>query len=696
MSANENDSAYKVTPVFDANYQATERVIVNQGGTSSGKTYAILQVLFFKAIYEPGAVITVVAQDVPNLKAGAYRDAKGIWAMSSFIQQFCGRPNETDRLFSFSNGSLIEFKSYADEQDAKSGKRDYLFVNEANREDFMTYYQLDLRTRKQIYLDYNPSAPFWVHEKLIGEPGVKLLISDHRHNTFLSKQQHDLIENIPDKELWRVYARGLTGNISGLIFPNWTPIEPEKFPDVDFVGGLDFGWTCFIGSTLITTINGDRPINTIKKGDFVLTRNGYKKVLNVFNNGTKKVIEKNIGFDFGYKKIICTFEHNFNVNNEWKKFGLIAEKDSLIVLSSSMEGYLKDTTQENTLSTFTENGKKTASITARYYIEKFIKSIKARLEKIWSYIILMAISLIIISKTLLAYLFQITLLSIKYCMRITKHQKQEKNGLKHHTQRETGMSEGLWSLKDLKTKLENARVVAKNTHQQIHTNGFVLKNATTDGNILQKSIMYLLNVKRAIVNLWETNTSSQNHVVSHAHTSCRQVNHVQTIDSYYAEVYDIEVEDCHEYFANGILVHNCDPTCLVKVARVGDSIFVKELAYETGMDMRTIKQIIDANGLEQQVTYADHAPENIAELRRLGVNVLMARKGQGSIKAGILLMKSMKWFYTNDSKNLKEELKRYEWVKDKATGKSTNVPIDNFNHAIDAIRYAFYTHYFRG
>jgi len=383
MSTNENDSAYKVTPVFDANYQATERIIVNQGGTSSGKTYAILQVLFFKAIYEPGAVITVVGQDVPNLKAGAYRDAKGIWASSIFIQQFCGRPNETDRLFSFSNGSLIEFKSYADEQDAKSGKRDYLFVNEANGEDYMTYYQLDLRTRKKIYLDYNPSAPFWVHEKLIGESHVRLIISDHRHNTFLSKQQHDLIENIPDKELWRVYARGLTGNISGLIFPNWTPIEPEKFPDVDCVGGLDFGW----------------------------------------------------------------------VN---------------------------------------------------------------------------------------------------------------------------------------------------------------------------------------------------------------------------------------------------DSTALVKVAKVGDSIFVKELAYEAGMDMRTIKQLIDANGLEQQVTYADHAPENIAELRRLGVNVLMARKGQGSIKAGILLMKSMKWFYTNDSKNLKEELKRYEWVKDKATGKSTNVPIDNFNHAIDAIRYAFYTHYFRG
>jgi phage terminase large subunit len=139
-----------------------------------------------------------------------------------------------------------------------------------------------------------------------------------------------------------------------------------------------------------------------------------------------------------------------------------------------------------------------------------------------------------------------------------------------------------------------------------------------------------------------------------------------------------------------------DPTCLVKVVRVADSLFVKELCYKPGMPMYDVKQLMDIHGFnDQTITYCDHAPLNVAELRRLDAEVAMAHKPQGSVKAGILLLKTMNVFYTESSKNLREELKKYVWVKDKSTGNSTNVPIDKFNHAIDAVRYAFYTHYFR-
>lgn len=61
--------------LFKANLDATEEIIINQGGSSSGKTYSILQVLFARWANEPNIVITVVGQDIPNLKAGALRDA---------------------------------------------------------------------------------------------------------------------------------------------------------------------------------------------------------------------------------------------------------------------------------------------------------------------------------------------------------------------------------------------------------------------------------------------------------------------------------------------------------------------------------------------------------------------------------------------------------------------------------------------
>ena len=237
--------AYKViAPLFRANIDDDYRTYVNQGGTSSGKTYTIMQVLFFHAMSENGVIITVCGQDLPNLKVGALRDAKTIINGNSWLRQ-CFVVNESGSFIKCFNGSVIEFKSYENEQDAKSGKRDYLFVNEANGITYQIYWQLAIRTRKKVYIDYNPSARFWAHDEVIGRDGVKLIISDHRGNPFLSKEEHDRIEGISDPELWKVYARGLTGKITGLVLTNWDIVDvmPTPAERKMTIYGLDFGFS---------------------------------------------------------------------------------------------------------------------------------------------------------------------------------------------------------------------------------------------------------------------------------------------------------------------------------------------------------------------------------------------------------------------------------------------------------------------
>jgi phage terminase large subunit len=236
---------FQTSVIFDHNYHSTAEVIVNQGGTSSGKTYSILQVLCLKAIGENDQVISVVGQDVPNLKSGALRDMQTIVASSPDIQSWIKGYNASDRIYTFHNGSIIEFKSYQDPQDAKSGKRHYLFMNEANGINYWIYWELARRTTKQVFIDYNPNARFWVHDKLIGKEGVELIISDHRHNPFLSDKTRRDIEGIrnEDEELWKVYARGMTGKIEGLIYRNWGTIGTIP-SEAQLVGaGLDFGFT---------------------------------------------------------------------------------------------------------------------------------------------------------------------------------------------------------------------------------------------------------------------------------------------------------------------------------------------------------------------------------------------------------------------------------------------------------------------
>jgi len=236
---------YQVSVLFTANYHATAHIVVNQGGTSSGKTFAIMQVLFCIACETAGLVITIAGQDIPNLKAGALRDALKIYNDSARVAACVRSYNKSERVFELYNGTTIEFKSYDDAQDAKSGKRDYLFVNEANGIDWNVYNELALRTRTRIYIDYNPNAAFWVHDNLLGRDDVQLIISDHRHNPFLEDGMRSKIESLKqvDEEQWKVYARGLTGKVSGLVLTNWHLCDNIPQSAKLIALGLDFGFT---------------------------------------------------------------------------------------------------------------------------------------------------------------------------------------------------------------------------------------------------------------------------------------------------------------------------------------------------------------------------------------------------------------------------------------------------------------------
>lgn len=69
-----------------------------------------------------------------------------------------------------------------------------------------------------------------------------LIISDHRHNPFLSDEEHAKIEAIDDPEFFKVYARGKTGKLQGLVYPNWNIVEEmPKIYKRRWIG-LDFGF----------------------------------------------------------------------------------------------------------------------------------------------------------------------------------------------------------------------------------------------------------------------------------------------------------------------------------------------------------------------------------------------------------------------------------------------------------------------
>lgn len=133
-----------------------------------------------------------------------------------------------------------------------------------------------------------------------------------------------------------------------------------------------------------------------------------------------------------------------------------------------------------------------------------------------------------------------------------------------------------------------------------------------------------------------------------------------------------------------------DPTTLVAIYQQGDNIYLKELIFQTGLTNRDIDEKLRFQEIERKEIFADSAePKSIEELYRMGWNIKPATKGQGSVNIGIDMMKRYKLFITKDSVNMIKEFRNYKWQEDK-NGNILNVPVDLFNHTIDAVRYGLY------
>lgn len=235
----------QVTPLYDAIMNCDKEVICLQGGTWSAKTYTTLQTLLERSTTEEKRIITIAGQDMPNLKVGPIRQIEQIISDNTAFKHQLKKHNKSEFTYLFKTDSTIEFKSYENFQDAKSGKRDYLFINEGNGFAYEVAKQLMLRTSIQTIIDFNPDSEFWLHEHFKGNPKAQWFYSDHRHNPFVPQKIRNEIEALAevDYELWKVYARGMTGKIEGLIYRNWDIVD--EFPEDSFIDrcyGLDFGY----------------------------------------------------------------------------------------------------------------------------------------------------------------------------------------------------------------------------------------------------------------------------------------------------------------------------------------------------------------------------------------------------------------------------------------------------------------------
>jgi phage terminase large subunit len=131
-----------------------------------------------------------------------------------------------------------------------------------------------------------------------------------------------------------------------------------------------------------------------------------------------------------------------------------------------------------------------------------------------------------------------------------------------------------------------------------------------------------------------------------------------------------------------------DPTAMVKVAvdKKNKLVYVQEEIHKLELSTNDIEKIVkDRVGSKNDLVVADCAEKRlINDLRNTGINITKCKKGAGSIKKGIKDLLSYKIIVCSNSINLRKELNNYVW-NDKKAG----VPVDDFNHLLDALRYGF-------
>ena len=222
----------------------SRRICILQGGTRSGKSHSTLQWILVQALTKPNLIISVVRKSFPSMRVSIMRDwimilkDLGIWSEEQW--------SATEHIYTFENGSMVEFMSIDSSEKRKGSSRDILFVDEANELSREDWFQLFIRTRQKSIIAYNPSfgTNHYIFTEIQTHPEADLYISTFRDNPFLEKQLVEEIERLKEinPEYYKIYGMGMPGNNIGTIFSiNIIDEVPEGAEFVAF--GMDYGFS---------------------------------------------------------------------------------------------------------------------------------------------------------------------------------------------------------------------------------------------------------------------------------------------------------------------------------------------------------------------------------------------------------------------------------------------------------------------
>jgi len=232
--------------------------------------------------------MTVVAESVPHLKLGAIRDFKNIMVSHGYWQD--DNWNESNHIYTFSNKTILEFISFDKFGKAHGPRRDILFLNEANNLPYNIADQLITRTKKIVWMDWNPTSEFWFYTEM-KDKRKDLDFITLTYQDCLEALDQRIIDEIeshkPNKNWWQVYGLGKLGDLEGRIYTDWKIINDIPHEAKLERYGLNFGYSNHpLGLVALYYYNGGYIIDQIMYGLGYSNRN----IADILKNETKALV----------------------------------------------------------------------------------------------------------------------------------------------------------------------------------------------------------------------------------------------------------------------------------------------------------------------------------------------------------------------------------------------------------------------
>ena len=214
------------------------------GGTGASKTFSIIMILIDYAQSNDNQKIDIVSESFPHLEDGVIRDFRTIMVDRNYWKD--SRWNDTKHIYTFESGSVVKFISFDKLGKAHGPRRDVLFLNECNNLAYNIVDQLITRTRKIVWMDWNPSEEFWFYTEMKDiRKDIDFVRLTYLDNEALSPEEIAEIEaHKHNINWWKVYGLGELGELQGRIYTGWK-LDVDEVPHEARLERycIDFGYT---------------------------------------------------------------------------------------------------------------------------------------------------------------------------------------------------------------------------------------------------------------------------------------------------------------------------------------------------------------------------------------------------------------------------------------------------------------------